>query len=476
MYLWLLSGLFWINRLYHLSWLPIFLDETIYIRWVHAITADWNKWWLPLKEFGWEPLSIWISSGLNMVVGDSLMSLRLTSVFFGFLTGLVLYLAVKALFDRRTALFSLAVIWFSPLVLLHDRLGLRGDGLVNLAVALTFYGTILRLKAKKSGGAYLISLGIIIGLMAKTSALVLPMSVGLAYLYFRPKLKVHDWLAGLLSLTPAVFYYVTGFLPAVLSKAAVFSLPVVSWGSMGSANLTQMLSWNYQYTTWPAIALIALGAVWLWLTNKKIFWLLLLFVLPTWVLLAVTAKIMFPRYMLPGFLIDLIFAGVGLSYLRQHLPKFFLPGLLIFFLPALFTNYRIINNIAEANLPEIDRWQYITGWPSGYGLRELTNYLRFNPPQVLVTENSDLIRSGVDYLWPEHPFAILPLDDDLQLTDAHQAQLNQVLSARGSAYMAINILEELPDNFSGQLLKEFPRPEGKSSLRLYQLDLEPNAY
>jgi hypothetical protein len=158
------------------------------------------------------------------------------------------------------------------------------------------------------------------------------------------------------------------------------------------------------------------------------------------------------------------------------LPKFFLPGLLIFFLPALFTNYRIINNIAEANLPEIERWQYITGWPSGYGLRELTNYLRFNPPQVLVTENSDLIRSGVDYLWPEHPFAILPLDDDLQLTDAHQAQLNQVLSASGSAYMAINILEELPDNFSGQLLKEFPRPEGKSSLRLYQLDLEPNAY
>ena len=325
----LLGVIFWLSRLYLIKSLPPFVDETTYLRWVGTISADWSQWLLPLKEFGWEPLSIWFSSFLNLIINDSLFSLRLTAVILGFLTGIFIYLGIKTWFDRRTALFSLLVVWFAPLVLLHDRLGLRGDAAVNLAVALTFYGAGLRLKAKKVSGVYLIALGIIIGLLSKTSAIVLPVSVALSYLYFRPKLKIHDWLAGLLSLIPIAFYYFSGFLPAVLNKGQVFSLPVSSFGSLAAANLNQMLSWIYQYTTWPVLTLMALGGVWLWIKERQKFWLLMFFILPTWLLLTLTAKILFPRYLLSVVIIDLVLAGVGLSYLRQHLPKFLLPLMVI---------------------------------------------------------------------------------------------------------------------------------------------------
>ena len=461
----LLGLVFWLTRLYQLKTLPPFVDETIYLRWIGTITADWSQWLLPLKEFGWEPLSIWVSSGLNLVLSDGLLSLRLTAAIFGFLTGLFLYLAVKTWFDRRTALFTLAVVWLSPIILLHDRLGLRGDALVSLAAALTFYGLGLRLKAKKMNGVYLIAAGLIIGLMSKTSAIVLPISVALAYLYFRPKLKIHDFAAGLLTLIPAAFYYFLGFLPAVLNKGQVFSLPLSGWGSLTADNLNQMLNWTYQYITWPVLTLMALGGVWLYLKEKKKFWLTMFLILPTWVLLVMTAKILFPRYLLPAIIFELTLAGVGLNYLREHLPKFLLPGVLIFFLPGWWFDYQLITNLSAADLPEIERWQYVTGWPSGYGLRELTDYLRFDSPQYLITENNDLVRSGVNYLWPEHSFTIVPLTDDGRLT--------QSLPASPSAYLALNIADQPPDGFSGELIKEFMRPENKSSIRLYRLTNVP---
>lgn len=445
--------------------MPLFLDETIYIRWVKTISSDWSQWLLPLKEFGWEPLSIWLSSGLNLILHDSLLSLRLTAAIFGFLTGLFIYLAVKTWFDRRTALFSLLVVWFAPLVLLHDRLGLRGDAVVNLAMAITVYGAGLRLKTKRITGVYLMALGIIIGLLSKTSAVVLPVSVALSYLYFRPKLKINDWLAGLLTLSPIIFYYFSGYLPAVLNKSQVFSLPVSTWGSLATANLNQMLNWTYQYTTWPILALMVLGGIWLWLKERTKFWLLMFFILPTWILLAVTAKILFPRYLLPAAFIELTLAGAGLSYLKQNLPKFLLPLLIVFFLPSLWFDYQLVTNLPAANLPEIERWQYVTGWPSGYGLRELTDYLRFDSPQYLITENSDLVRTGVDYLWPQHPFTIVPLTDEGQLAVS--------LGASPSAYLALNIATDLPTGFNGELIKEFMRPENKSSIKLYRLTNVP---
>ena len=90
----ILIGIFAFTRLTYLSQFPLFLDETIYIRWLETIKVT-GDWLLPLKEFGWEPLNIWLAHLVNLFLKDSLLSLRLTAVFFGFLTLIFLFLTLR---------------------------------------------------------------------------------------------------------------------------------------------------------------------------------------------------------------------------------------------------------------------------------------------------------------------------------------------------------------------------------------------
>jgi hypothetical protein len=40
------------------------------------------------------------------------------------------------------------------------------------------------------------------------------------------------------------------------------------------------------------------------------------------------------------------------------------------FVPAIAFDARLLREPSSARLPAIDRWQYVEGWPSGYGWRE----------------------------------------------------------------------------------------------------------
>ena len=71
-----LVGLFLLTRLYQLvSFMPLFMDEALYIRWLTEIKST-NNWLLPLQEFGWEPLNIWIAALINHITDNRLLSLR----------------------------------------------------------------------------------------------------------------------------------------------------------------------------------------------------------------------------------------------------------------------------------------------------------------------------------------------------------------------------------------------------------------
>ena len=423
---------FILTRLYHLLVLPPFMDEMIYTRWLQTIKTT-GDWLLPLKEFGWEPLGIWTASLINRIISDPVFSLRLNSVIF---SGLSLIMVYK-LSGRTAVLFYV----LSPIILFHDRLGLRGDNPVILAALMVFFGLKERLEAKKPSAAIWIGLGIALGLFAKTTAAALPIVVALSYLWFRPKLKPIDFISGVLSTVPVLFYGLTGTLGQVINKQNTF---------VGEAlvknNLLQIGPWLYQYLTWPVLLLVIGGL----LVSRKNRLLWLSWLVPLF-LLIVSAKILFPRYLLPMVPFLLIYAASGFSWLKQKLPKSLRPLLIIFLLAPAWFSWQIMQNSAAAALPEIDKWQYITGWPSGYGVKELTDYLKTDTPAVLVTESDDLIKTGTKYYWPDYPFIITQ-------------------TATSGGYFVSNINNQLPDNLTGYLLKEFPRPENKSALRLWQLE------
>ncbi len=421
--LWLVLILvgFFLTRLYHLTVMPPFLDELIYVRWLNHIKLT-GDWLIPLKEFGWEPLQIWSAALINRFVSDPLLSLRLNSALISAF-GLIL---IYKLAGRAAALLYL----LSPFILLHDRLGLRGDNLVVLAGLMVYYG--LRQKQALWWG-----LGIALGLFSKTTAAALPIVVIISYLWLRPKLKRSDFTATALAVLPLVFYYFSGTLGLVVAKQSTF---------VGEAliknNLLQIGPWLYQYLTWP-VALLAVVGLAVTITNRL---LLINWIIP-FVLLIVSAKILFPRYLLPVIPFLLIYAATGFNWLKQKLPRILRPLLIVFLLTPAWFSGQVLKDLPNAPLPEIDQWQYVTGWPSGYGVKELVDYLRFNPPAILAVEDNDLIKTGINYYWP---------DNNLTVTQ----------TATSGAYLVTNINQDA----AGEQVKEFSRPGNKSSIKLWHLE------
>jgi len=454
-----LLTVFCLTRLYRLlTFLPPFLDETIYIRWLTAMHQT-KDFLLPLKEFGWEPLNTWVAYLLDLVVRNPLLSLRLTAVFFGLLSLFFLNLTLKNFLKNNYRLVALLFYLLSPIILLHDRLGLRGDSAINFCFSLAFYGLTQRLVNHRSKASYLIALSIILGLLTKTTAVTIPLIVVLSFLWFKTRPQKQDLKALLLTVIPPLFYLLTGTLNLVLNKSSVF-LSNQNFLLQAKNNFMQIFLWLYQYLTWPVILLFAIGAFLLFKPHRPLFKLLLISLLVPIIFMGLTAQILFPRYILLSYLPMTLIAGYGFSSLLNCLPQRLKPFMVIFLIPCLVLSWQVITNITQANLPVIERWQYIAGWPSGYGLKELTDYLKTDTPQVLITENSDLITTGLPYLWPDMPIKLIVMDDDLNLTTAVSTD---------SAYLALNVLDTLPQKFSGQLIQQFLKPENHSSLRLYKI-------
>ena len=62
------------------------------------------------------PLYYWALKLWRMVFGNSELALRSLSLFFLFLTGVAVYIFVKAYFSRRAAIYSLLLLTISPLL------------------------------------------------------------------------------------------------------------------------------------------------------------------------------------------------------------------------------------------------------------------------------------------------------------------------------------------------------------------------
>ena len=440
----------------------MFLDEAIYFRWLETIKADPSQWLLPLKEFGWAPLTTWIATLISLIVKNSLLALRLTSVLFG---GLSLFIAYKLLSKysswQAASLYTLLLIT-SPIILIHDRLGLRGDSAVTFFSLLTFFGLSKRLITKQKKSAYLIAIALFFGLLTKSTAWVLPPMAFLAYLIFRPKLNRHDFLAVFIPSLVILFFVSTNTLTIFFGKSDVFLLSFSDATKLIKPNLIQLSLWSYQYLTWPILISIIIGAGIALKTKIKLWKLMTIMTWPAILFVLLFAKILFPRYLLATTAVSLMAAVCALALIIKKLPNFLhLPLFILIFLPSLFIDYAIIKDISKAKLPEIEKWQYVTGWPSGYAVKDLVNYLQSAPPHTLILESNDLISSSLNYYYPNHQI------NQLQLDEAYL--LNSPLPQSQNTYIVLNEADNLPSQFSGKLIKTFHRPNHKSSLRLFKV-------
>lgn len=108
--------LYFFSRFWNLTLLPIFNDESIYVRYgLHQIMEKDHAPYSLL--IGKEPLMPFLYALMGQNIGDLLFGARLVTVFFGFLTIVGLYLFTKKFVNNNCALLVVFLYVISPYTL-----------------------------------------------------------------------------------------------------------------------------------------------------------------------------------------------------------------------------------------------------------------------------------------------------------------------------------------------------------------------
>ncbi len=119
-----LSVLYFITRFTFLTRYPIFNDESTYLRYGQVMTNVPMQQWYSLAHTGKQPLTYWLYGLMMKVIGDPLLAGRFVTVMLGVCTVLALYQLGNHLDSRKTGITAGILIIVSPLFVFFDRLAL----------------------------------------------------------------------------------------------------------------------------------------------------------------------------------------------------------------------------------------------------------------------------------------------------------------------------------------------------------------
>lgn len=497
-WLWLLLGVvFLTSRLYHLTVLPIFLDESLHILWALDIARSGN--WFATD--GARLLPIWILYLILPVATDILWSGRLLAALIGLGAAWGCFLVGQSLFNRRVGLGAFLLYLLNPFTLHNDRLLVMTDVLLVLWVTLTVWLSFKLVSAQSrwlwSGG-----LGMILGIIILTNLRgiliwALPVMIGILfgrrYWFGYAKVLILAYLIALLVSAPVWWILQTGLQAS--QGVSLVGNSASTWLAYWGQNIGLLGSWLWAYFT-PGLSLALIIAVFVVLGQQFRAGLLLagwglLFMIP-WIL---TAESWYPRYTLPAFPALLIllayFFDQAWAWANRRLSAqpWLASGLtalvaLLLLWPSLVFDYWQWHHPAKAPYPAADRFQYVEGWPSGYGVAEVvkalqTQVTRRGPVFVAMDRDVTKLMGQLAFeSWREPEPAIHVLDvQDQTLTAAHIYQ--QVTASPLPVYWVSD--DNSPDQLAGQAalalvhiepIASFARPGGKSHLYVYYLSVE----
>ena len=440
----LLSLVYFVFRSVNLTSLPIFTDEAIYLRWAQIALHDPTWRFISLTD-GKQPLFIWFVMVFMKLAGDPLIAGRLVSVFSGFFTLIGLLLLTYELFKNKTVSCLTGILYvFYPFAHLYDRMALM-DGMVGTFAVWGLYFGVLLVRRVRLDTAY--TLGFIIGGAALTksngffSAYLLPITLILFdFKQKNARAKLVRWVifAGLAFGISQVMYSVlrlSPFFHIIAEKNNTFIYTFQEWVNHPFNfllnNLKNLFFWLVSYLSTIAF-LVVFGFLGRKFIKEKI--VLFLYFLIPFVVLALLAKIMYPRYIYPMSLTLLPIAGYGIYYLAEKIKektkfkKSLIPLTFIFLVYPMFISYQITFSPSIAPIADSDHSQYIKDWPAGWGVREAVLFFKKESrnQQILVaTEGTfGLMPYSLElYLW-SNPNVIIkgiwPIEDSppKELTDA----------------------------------------------------------
>lgn len=406
-------------RLLNLTKLPIFTDEAIYIRWSQIGARDANWRFISLTD-GKQPLFTWIMMVfLRLIPGDPLLIGRLVSVGAGLFTMLgVGFLSWELFKSKKIVLFACGLYLISPFTLMYDRMALY-DSLVATFYIWNFYFAILLARNPRLDLALILGLSLGAGMLNKSS--------GFLSLYLLPTtLILFPWgkqnirrllhWSGLIlisALLSQIVYSVLRLSPLlhmVGQKDTIFIYPFREWLAHPlrflEGNLKGLFDWLISYLTKPVFLAALLPLVVFWqMPLRKI--LLFVWWFAPFLALALFGRVLYPRFILFMSLPLLILAALSLNWLWLKGRKIVLGIIagLVIIVPSLYIDYFILTNPLYAPIPISDRTQYLEDWPSGWGIKEVNQFLLSQAGKSKIA------------VFTEGTFGLLPYSLEIYLVD-----------------------------------------------------------
>lgn len=465
--------------------IPIFTDEAIYIRWAQIGLNDPAHRYISLTD-GKQPMLTWLMYPLLKIFHDPLFAGRFVSVLSGVLTALGIYLLARELFGRRTALLASVLYIISPFTLIYDRLALM-DSLLSSCAVWVLYLQVLLVRKHRLDVSLILGLVMGLGLLTKSSAYffiyLLPFSLLLFDFSSSKKLlRLSKWATlVLLSMVISIVIYnslrLSPWFYIINLKNHVFILSLGEFikypFGLFTGNMTGLLGMLTGYLTLPLSIFIFLGFLWSVLNrDKKILLLSVWFIFP-FLSLAAFGIVIFPRFILfmviPLFIIAAyLFEKVSRSIIKynKYLPFF----LMLIVSVSIRQSYFIMFDPVKADIPSTDRNQLFDDWPSGFGVKEVINYL------------DQQAEKGKIVVGTEGTFGLNPAVYEIYLgtnknVEIHGfwpvSQVPQLLLNTAKQYPTFLIFKEkqdIPGEWPLKLIAKYQRGTGKTFLYFYQVD------
>lgn len=473
---------YFVTRLTNITIQPIFSDEGIYIHWAKVAWHD-AAWRFVSLTDGKQPLQTWLTIPfLKLFPDNALLAGRLFAVFGGIISLVGVFLLLNYIFDKKTAFWGSFIYVLTPYFLFYDRMALV-DSYVNAAVIWILFLSIILIKERRLDTALILGFAGGMFLLAKSSVQIFIMLSVFAPILILKKNKKEFF-------SETINYYILFGISAVIAFL-IYNIQRLSpfLHYVAEKNLTFVMSFSeflktpFQYfphniTAVPwyvasesAILLSLLGLIgltFLLKKNTKLGLYILAWIILPYIAVDFFSKILFPRYVIFLGSLLLITASALFYYIKDIKIKIFI--FLAFLISVSFFNYTILFQPAKIPFPEVDRGQYLEGWPAGWGVKEFMDYAREQSkekPVVIIAEGNFGMASDVLDVFLKRNDKITikgywPLGEE-------QLRENLPLLKDNKVYVFFSHQENFPDSWPLKLFKVITKPGNQSDFHIFEL-------
>ena len=481
-----LIALYFFTRLVSLTQLPIFVDEAIYLRWAQIAKNDANWRFISLTD-GKQPLFVWATMVMMRFIRDPITAGRLVSTITGLISMIIIWAISWLLFGNiRLAFLSSLIYLVSPFSLVYDRMALM-DSMVGTFSLLSLLLAIIMIKTLRLDVALILGAVLGGGILTKTSGFLNIYLLPLTLLLFnwsarkrRPPISgLLRWLAlaFLAVLISQLFYSVlrlSPFFHIINQKNTLFVFPLKEWLKdpffYFKSHLNGLSNWLISYLTWPLIFLVVYSLLDFRNHFREKLLLFGWFAVP-FMGLVTFGNILYPRFIFSMSLPLFILIAWSLNDFSHRLKKkaVWLGAVLLLLIVPLSIDFKLLFNPKTAPIARSDRDQYILSWPAGYGVKEIITFVK------------QQAEKGKIFLATEGTFGLMPAAFELYLWDNPNVEIKgffpvekipeEVLEKAKimPTYFVFNETIQVPGNFPLKLIAEYPRPDPRYSMRLYQV-------